>query len=329
MKKIYLLLISGLFLSTTKSQTLTATGCNPVVGQTYDRVFTGAFSQGSAGTNQTWNISSLTGTNSSANVVTVGSTPNGSNHPLANLSFEEGTNYTYMKTSSTAFQMYGIEVSISFVYSNPEDLLRFPFSYPNTYTDTWAAIFTSGVTFNRKGSTTVTADGTGTLITPSGTYTNVLRLHSVQTYSDSADLGGTPYIITYNNDQYFWYKDGIHFPLASTYNLTSSASSPSTGGYYTDVQVGILENEFLAKNLSVIPNPARNNISVSYSLEKNSQVTISILNSIGEEVLINQTFENLIGNHLLNIDISTLKKGIYFIRILANEELATKKLIIQ
>lgn len=331
MKKIYLLsfLITGFCLTTSKAQTLTATGCNPTIGEIYNRVLTNSFSQGSSGTGQTWNISTLTGTSSSATVVSVGSTPNGTNHPLSNIAFVDGTNYLYYKTSSTAYQLYGVEVSVSIVYSNPEDFMRYPFSYTNTYTDTWAATFTSGVFFNRKGSTTVTADGTGTLITPNGTISNVIRVHSVQIYSDSADLGGTPYVITYNNDQYFWYKDGIHFPLASTYNLTSSASAPTTGGFYTDLPIGIKENSLLSNDVILTPNPANEQVLVSYLLEKNSTIKLSVFNVIGEEVFVNQSSQNLIGKQSLNIDLKNLEKGVYFVRIQAEGESVTKKLIVQ
>lgn len=331
MKKIYLLsfLITGFCLTASKAQTLTATGCNPTIGEVYNRVLTNSFSQGSSGTGQTWNISTLTGTSSSATVVSVGSTPNGSNHPLTNIAFYDGANYTYYKTSSTAYQLYGIEASVSIVYSNPEDFMRYPFSYSNTYTDTWAATFTSGVFFNRKGSTTLTADGTGTLITPNGTITNVIRVHSVQIYSDSADLGGTPYVITYNNDQYFWYKDGIHFPLASTYNFTSSASAPTTGGFYTDLPIGIKENTLLSDDVVLTPNPANENVLVSYLLEKNSAIKLAVINVIGEEVYVYNSSQNLIGKQSINIDLSHLDKGVYFVRIQAEGESVTKKLIVQ
>lgn len=330
MKKIYLLFLVIVFsTTTTKAQTLTSTGCVPVVGDVYNRVLTNSFSQGSSGTGQTWNISTLTGSSSIANVVSVGSTPNGANHPLSNIAFYDGSNYTYYKTSSTAYQLYGLEVSISMVYSNPEDFMRYPFSYSNTYNDTWAATFTSGVFFYRKGSTTVTADGTGTLITPNGTISNVIRVHSVQIYSDSADLGGSPYVITYNNDQYFWYKDGIHFPLASTYNFTSSGSAPSSGGFYTDLPIGIKENLLLSNDVILTPNPANERVMVSYLLEKNNTIKLSVINVIGEEVFVHQSSQNLMGKQSLNIDLKQFDKGIYFVKIQAEGESVTKKLIVQ
>lgn len=331
MKKIYFLsfLITGFCFSTLKAQTLTAAGSVPIVGENYNRVITNSFSQGSGGTGQTWDISTLTGSSTGATVVTTGSTPNGSNHPLTNIAFYDGSNYTYYKTSSTAYQLYGIEASVTISYSNPEDFMRYPFSYSNTYTDTWAATFTSGIFFNRKGSTTVTADGSGTLITPNGTITNVIRVHSVQTYSDSADLSGTPYIITYNNDQYFWYKEGIHFPLASTYNFTSSSSAPTSGGFYTNLSVGIKENLLLSNDILITPNPVTEKAIITFSLKKSSNVSLSILNTIGEEVGSRYTYQNLMGRQSLTLDLDNLSKGIYFVKIQAEGEIATEKIIIQ
>lgn len=332
MKKIYFLLflITSYCSTTAEAQTLTATGCNPTIGEIYNRVFTGSFNAGSSGTGQTWDISALTGTSSTANIVSVASSPNAANHSAANIVFKEGTTYTYMKTSSTAYQFQGTEGPASFIYTDLEDILRYPFSYSNSYTDTWKTTFTSaGYLFTRKGTTTVTADGSGTLITANGNITNVLRVHSVQIYSDSADISGTPYIINYNNNQYFWYKDGVHFPLASTYNLTSSASGSTTGGFYTNLAVGIKENALLYNDVSIIPNPTSGNILLKYSLKKSSNVKISILNIIGEEVYINQISSESVGDHFINLDLKSLDKGIYFVKIQAELEAITEKLIIQ
>tara|TARA_R110001592_G_scaffold343413_1_gene634059 strand:- start:2064 stop:3020 length:957 start_codon:yes stop_codon:yes gene_type:complete len=318
--------LSSISLTVLKAQTITATGINPSVGEDYVRVLTPSFSEGSSGTGQTWDISSITGSNSGATVVAVASTPNGANHPLANIAYDDGTNFSYFKTSSSVFQFHGIEGSVSMIYSNPEDLLRFPFSYSDSYSDSWTATFTSGLDFYRSGETTVTADGTGSLITPNGTISNVLRIHSVQVYTDSADLGGAPYIINYTNDQYFWYKDGNHFPLASTYTLTSSVSGPTTGGFYTDLNVGIKENSLLSKSLKLSPNPATDFVQISVDMEKNDKVVISIINMIGEEVYYK---EYLSGNQSFNINTKNLDKGVYFVRVGVNGGFASKKLIVQ
>jgi hypothetical protein len=331
MKKnyIFILLLSGVSFTALKAQTITATGVNPTVGENYNRVLTSSFSEGGAGTGQTWDISSISGSNSSATVVSASSTPNGASHAPANIAYDDGSNFSYFKTSSGSFQFHGIEGSASIIYSNPEDLLRFPFNYSDSYSDSWVASFTSGLTFYRDGVTTVTADASGTLITPNGTVTNVLRIHMVQEYTDSADLGGSPYIVDYINDQYFWYKDGYHFPIASTYTLTPSNSAPSTGGFYTDLNIGIKENSLLSNKLTLTPNPANKFVKVDYDLVRNSVVDISIINIIGEDVLTFQSSEKLMGKNTSTLNLSGLDKGIYFVKVTAGSDRVTEKIILQ
>lgn len=132
-----------------------------------------------------------------------------------------------------------------------------------------------------------------------------------------------------NNDQYFWYKEGIHFPLASTYNFTSSSSAPTSGGFYTNLSVGIKENLLLSNDILITPNPVTEKAIITFSLKKSSNVSLSILNTIGEEVGSRYTYQNLMGRQSLTLDLDNLSKGIYFVKIQAEGEIATEKIIIQ
>jgi len=216
-----------------------------------------------------------------------------------------------------------------FTYSNFEDWMHFPFTYNNTYTDTWSATFVSGgYNFTRSGSTTVTADSYGTLITPNGTYTNVLRVHFVQVYQDSTYIG-TPYIITYNNDEYMWYKDGVHSALAAVFNLTTSASAPSSGGIYLTGSVGINELPNYITSYSVFPNPAIDKITINFTLTENKKVDILLFNSLGQKMEINQNTNGFQGLNSVQLNVATLPKGIYFAQVLLDGNIAvTKRFVI-
>jgi hypothetical protein len=48
----------------------------------------------------------------------------------------------------------------------------------------------------------VTADATGTLITPAGTFSNVIRLHVVTSYRDSAFANPGHIVNNYADDEY-------------------------------------------------------------------------------------------------------------------------------
>lgn len=312
---------------------LTATGINPVVGNTYTLFGSPYVSPGSAGAGQTWNLSTMTGTTAGLTTVVLPSATTygasfssstvGCNNPTANT-------VNYYKTSATALQNSGIASGTTpFIYSNFEDFLHFPCSFNDTYVDSWAATFVSGgYTFYRTGSTTVTADGYGTLITPNGTYTNTMRVHFVQVYQDSAFVG-VPYIITYNNDEYMWYRNGIHVQVASLYTLTSSAGGPYTGGSYVTGTVGIDDAADFISASNLFPNPASDQLTVDFTLTESKKVDVQLFNSIGQSVYINQTAQGLQGVNTIQLNVAGLPEGIYFAKILLDGEVgATKRFVI-
>jgi len=314
---------------------LTATGINPVIGDQFSNKTVGYVSPGSAGAAQTWNLSTMTGTTTTTStMVTVGSTPNGSSFPNANESGKSSSGtYSYIKTSTGAFQLYG-EVapsgttSVVFSYSNPEDLLHFPFNYTNSYTDTWASVFTNaGSTYYRKGTDSVKYDGYGTLILPSGSYSNVSRVHFVQNYQDSTYITSFgPYIITYRNDEYFWYLNGNHQPIADVYILTNSVAAPTqSGNYATSITVGIEEENAILSSYKLFPNPAATEASVSIKLTDAQKVEIKLFNSLGAQVKPSVIGEGSQGSNEYRLDVSTLPEGIYFAQIHLDGALASTR----
>ena len=64
------------------------------------------------------------------------------------------------------------------------------------------------------------------------------------------------------------------------------------------------------------PNPADKNMHISFGLAENMQITIDIVNSLGQTTatIINNT-SYPIGEHSVTYDISTLNNGLYFLRM--------------
>ena len=304
--------------------TLTATGINSVIGETFTLNGSAYVSPGNAGANQTWNLAAMSG--SSAGLTTVvdpTSTVSGASFPNANVAWDNPAGYTvsYYKTSATAFQNYGMDYGGTIMpYSDPEDFLRFPCTYISSFNDNWAVQFDNGYIFYRTGTTTVTADGYGTLITPIATYTNVMRVHFVQVYQDSADVGG-PYIITYNNDEYMWYKEGVHVPISTVYTLTYSGGSPITGGSFVTGNVGIDNSFDLISSVNLFPNPASDYIVIE-NTSPNSDGLITI-NSIQGQLLIQQSLLK----PKTEINISELAKGDYVVRVKTEKGIVMKTFI--
>lgn len=331
-KNLAYLILLGFFLAmpmfSIAQPTITATGVNPVIGESYNIQNCNYINPGNAGANQTWNLSAMTGTSvTSTSYVAPSSTPSGSSFPNSNIAWSiPSSTVSYYKTSSTALQYYGIASgSLIMSYSNPEDVLHYPFTYNNTYSDSWYTVFFNGAyTFYRRGTTNVTADGYGTLITPAGNYNDVLRVHLVQSYRDSAYIGG-PYIINYHNDEYRWYKEGTHIQIANVYTITIPGLSTTTGASYL-VSNSAIDQPTVPANVSLFyPNPASDRIFFNICLDKNEKIEMVLYNTLSLKMGKTFIWNGFKGENTVSIDLDNFAEGVYFAQILLNGALVSNE----
>lgn len=188
--------------------TLTSTS-NPVIGDWHLQYVTDSFLVGAAGAAVTWNFSTLTiHSTDTGFYLACSASPSCATFPGTTLYFHQsGTPYAlYYNATPTKISIDGEYATGAVPYTNYEDLLHYPFTYTSTFVDSLAATFvSSGDTFHRKGTITVTADGYGTLILPNGTYTHALRIHRNEVYSDSTVISGIPFGNNYITQIYTWY----------------------------------------------------------------------------------------------------------------------------
>ena len=82
-------------------------------------------------------------------------------------------------------------------------------------------------------------------------------------------------------------------------------------------------------NLSLFPNPAKDNISLSYSLQQSSDVSIDIYNIIGSKVLSIVKENQSSGKHDLLINFpNKISSGVYFMKVNAGKSSESFKFII-
>lgn len=328
----FLTLISIFLSSMVNAQpTITSTGVNPSIGEsTVFKTDTSiTFTPGSAGANQTWDLTFLQPQiNGPSTYVATNTTAAYLNFPSANIATTSAQGDGYFNVTSNAMQYYGIAAQgIIMSYDDPEDLIHYPFAYNDTYTDTWLTIFSNGgYTFYRSGSTTVTADGYGTLITPTGTYQNVLRVHSVQTYQDSTNIG-VPFIINYSSDQYGWYSNGIHCQIANMFNTTASTGASQAGGSYLESTTGISDQQQAISSLDVSPSPATDNISIDFTMSQPVEVDVTVFNLLGEKMM--SVPCNKSNSTSVKFNVTELPDGIYFAKVMSDKNVfASKKFVV-
>ena len=243
---------------------------------------------GNAGANQTWNFSSLSfSPMGTLNVIAPASSPIGSSFPTANHSYSLSGTYSFFNVSATRLECQAYFIASpgagNDLSPNPITLLKFPFNYLDTETDIWQRV---NGTIN---TVTLTYDGYGTLITPTKTYTNIVRIK--EDHGSSIDyrwysLNPLMFIMTYNNND----------------NLL----------YYVDANVtGVLEQRNKEIALNIYPNPSKEKISLQISdYNFSEKLFLTVFSSIGQAV---QKFT--IDHTKTTVEIENLNAGIYFYQL--------------
>lgn len=338
MKKIYFLAISVMSFQTMNAQiTLTAANNNPSIGDNFsnNQYDASTIGPGNAGSNVTWNFSSLTA-QSSGNIqmVNPSTLTDVSNHPSSNLAGLGGAGSTpnseaYYFIDSDEWSIVGsfIPGILRESYQDAKELVKFPITFGNSFSETFNGTFNNlaaNQTFDRGGSITISADGFGNLTFPFGTITNVLRVKTILTYTDKQ--GGIT-MVNYQDTNYFWYNSGTNFPLLTWTSANSDFSSLKFGTYLNQASIiTSLGDNFIPNNpITIYPNPATNN-QTNILLDKlYNNAQIQLIDITGKTVKmenISATSKNMI----LNLD--GLDKGIYFVQIFDNDALVSSEKLI-
>ena len=343
MKNLFAAALPFIFIGAAYAQSPTITSANfvPTLGETFYGVNTTepASGEGTAGANQVWNFGSIpnTGSLDPLQVIPVIGSLYEADYPTANLCTKSEptvnlTAYSYYQTSGNDFILFREQVSgRQLTYTDNPIIAQFPLIYNSTYTDTYVATFpfNSGVRARTSGRVTSLVDGYGTLTTPIGTFTNVLRVKFIDIYSDSVSnwlLGNVDEI------KYMYYKAGIHTPLLTFLHKRVNGAPTKRGSYLQSITVNTEEAQLaLQLNMGVFPNPSASTAGskIKLSLSEASECTVSLYDAIGMQVASQNMGELAAGEQILALPTTNeLAKGIYFVRVQTKQGFATTKLTI-
>lgn len=167
------------------------------------------------------------------------------------------------------------------------------------------------VTFNA----TPTAAGTMTLAGNVATFTNT-------------SAGATSYSWDFGDFTNSSATAPAHaYAVNGTYTVVLTAingNCSDTATFLVDVTVGL--NELTSSNMKVFPNPATEQVAVSFE-QTTELVAIELIDATGR-VLFSQTSAT-IGSNVVSFPVSTLSAGFYTVRMTNVSGIATEKLMIQ
>jgi hypothetical protein len=279
MKKIYALLVALLPLVST-AQTLTQADL-PGIGTAWqlgtDSTYTQPIPAG--GTNQTWDYSTLQNLEfDTLGFISPVGTPYAVTFTSSNLAgYDQASgNYTYFSSNNTGLYLDGVGTPASnFIYNPSQLYFPVPFTYGNTRS-TFSKIQIDTVYLGNTGrvvirtNSTFEADGSGTLIIPSGTHNSVLRIKETDLRYDSiyalvlgnyVPISGTATQTT----AYNFVQPGNPIALLMTLNADSLGQNATSSSYYTGLSILNVPTNPAKKNHTAYPNPSSEGINFNLS----------------------------------------------------------------
>jgi hypothetical protein len=307
---------------------------NPVVGTVSKVAFadTTGVTEGPAGANKTYDYTlalAPIGAAVSYTYKTVASTPYASQYTNATVAYQSpsaqgNSSYIYLKTSASAMENVGVATSdIQFTYTDLQKVLSYPFTMGNTFTDYFEGSGTNAqnITTYRKGTVTSTADAYGTLMLPSATFNNVLRVKTVQTFIDSINLFGDEFITRYNITTYNFFIDDVQQQLLGiSYTYIDSdlfgEQDYKTVQYFPDSYTGVAK---VTNNTAVkiYPNPAADNFSIN--IENTDAPTRMDVTDITGKTVLTHNYNSV--NQDINVSVANLAQGLYVVNLYQNNAL--------
>ena len=91
-----------------------------------------------------------------------------------------------------------------------------------------------------------------------------------------------------------------------------------------------LQSDKVLNNVKVYPNPVEDQLNLTYQVSKEANVTIKIMDVLGNEVVTLLSQRQSAGEKISSFDVSSrLNSGFYFIRLIVGNETVVKRISVQ
>lgn len=336
MKNLSFVFVAMFIIVQLNAQPVITSSFNPVPGDLFKfHPATTIIEPGSAGANVTWDYSNIgiVYNPQTGRYIDPAITPFDTSFPAANVVYEDhfaaGTFHYYATDNNEIKKLGYASVLLTAVYDSPYTLYTYPFTYNTVVTDNFTCTTEVGaIDLIEQGTWEAEGDAYGTLILPSGTHNDVLRIKITNVFSK--EYTGVPkedYEIT----EYLWVTPTSKIPL-----LKLKIDRRFVGGNPTDTLISVLISDDVSSideqsnsfaNLKLYPNPASTEINVDFVLQNTSVVRIEVLSADGRLVKQIKAAEHQPGKIRETITIDDLTSGLYMVNIIAGDTMKTKKFI--
>lgn len=320
MRKTILFLIAGCSVLSAQT-TITKAFNDPIVGDVINSyTVNGTVDNSATGNGATFNNTSLTQGVASNTTYAAPTTTETSTFPGTTIKMVATGNTILYKSSATKLEITGVvtpDATLNFAADNGT-FITYPAAYGHSETDNAKGTFTSTTASGLfKGTINTTSDAYGTLLVGSKTYTNVIRIKSVQNFNlyQSTDTNYLFPIGNITNTAYSYYDATHKFPILSSTNgnlsvpLLSINQTTSGAQVLSEVYLSAIDS-VKKESFRIYPNPAQDFIEFKGNTGKYSTAHIYTLD--GRLI---KTADIASGR----IQISELPQADYFIEVSGKE----------
>jgi hypothetical protein len=295
---------------------------------------------GASGRDIIWDFSHVNLINDKYQLVYYNTTKGDTTHVTG---FEHETRYRYLLRQDTLWLTGYENRTTKMDYQQPEAMLRFPFRYGDTLSTHFlgSGLYCQKVELTAEGSTYVTADATGKLITPDNdTLKNVIRIKRIKEFTDIGIDSVKTRLETYQ-----WFAYGCRYPVFETvksYNINGDNTTNyfSTSFYFSTINkeqlpedlanLNITTNEThddIFINCSTYPNPVATDLTVNYELTVDARVSFLLCDISGRPWANVPDRTIAAGVQQMKISMSGLHAGDYGLYISVNGKIYKRTII--
>lgn len=180
-----------------------------------------------------------------------------------------------------------------------------------------------------------------------GTYTGLLDFTAIGTWTGNGSGQGTVETLNwwgnpvgcYHFIMFDNYGDGITYPSNGAINLKSEDGTDNSFAVdYTQMAIYSFEVTSAGDNgwtsidevetiefATVFPNPASDMTNIQFELNESANVTITLVNALGQTVYVNNMGETS-GQQTVEISTADLEEGIYLVNLQVGDQVITKRI---
>jgi hypothetical protein len=129
---------------------------------------------------------------------------------------------------------------------------------------------------------------------------------------------GMPHVVVVGTSNHTIYFNGLNSAAGNSTAIQNAINSALTA-------TGITENNSNAFQLNVVPSASEKSIKVTYSLKETANVTLTMINEVGQSVSKKDLGKQTLGNYTSDFDLKAIASGIYFMRFTADNNSQTVK----